>query len=116
MGSRDEAVKRTMTVIQTLLQTGMIAAGSALFPFLNLPVIKQVFSYMAGKIAAFMVERGEFGAFSYMIDERIDAQTKQFFDKAMALNLAIKSGDPNVVKQAEIELIRASDSFFSLRS
>lgn len=116
MGARDEAVARAKTVLQTLLQTGIVAAGSALFPFLGLPIVNQIFSFMVGKISEYMVNKGEFQAFAYMIDERVSVQTKEFFDSALVLETAKKSGDKNAIKLAESDLIRAADKFFDLKS
>lgn len=116
MGSRDEAVARAKTVLKTLLQTGIVAAGSALFPFLNLPIVKQIFAYMVGKISEFMIDKGEFQAFALMVDERVSVQTKEFFDSAIALSNAQKTGDPNAIKIAEVDLVRAADKFLSFTS
>jgi hypothetical protein len=115
MGSRDEAVARAKTVIQTLLQAGIMAASGAMFPFFNLPIVNQIWSYIVGKIAEYMVTKGEFAAFSYMIDERVSAQTKDFFDAALGLSEAQKKGDPNAIKLAENNLIKSADRFLSLR-
>jgi hypothetical protein len=116
MGTRDEAVARAMAVLKALLTTGIVAAGAALFPFLNLPVVRQVFEYMVGKIAEYMVTKGEFKAFSYMIDERVSAQTKDFFDAALGLSEAQKKGDKDAIRLAENNLIKSADRFLSLVS
>lgn len=116
MGSREAAVQRTKAVLKTLLQTGIVAASSAMYPFFNLPVIRQVWSFIVGKIAEYMVDKGEFAAFAYMIDERASAQTKDFFDAALGLSDAQKKGDKDAIRVAENKLIRAADSFLSLKS
>ncbi len=105
-----------MTVIQTLLQTGISAALFALFPFLNIPVVRQIIEYMIGKVSEYMVVQGEFKAFSFMIDERVSAQTKEFFDTAIALGNAHKSGDKDAIKLAENNHIKSADKFLSLMS
>jgi hypothetical protein len=116
MGARDEAVARAKTVIQTLLSTGISAAVFALIPALNLPIIRDLINLFIGKIASFMVEKGEFKAFAYMIDERVSAEVKSFFDSALALNDAQKKGDKDAIKIAEANHIRNADRFLSLVS
>jgi hypothetical protein len=112
---RQQAVEQIQGVLAGILKRVLIQAAVSRFPFLGLSFVNPIFGFFLGIIVDLAVKRGEILAFVAYVDFRTDQQGKDFLKAALNNEEAQKSGDPEKKKKAELDLIRISDKFISLR-
>jgi hypothetical protein len=86
------------------------------FPYLFIPVLGPVVSFVIGKLVEILVRETEFAIFFKYIDLRVDSQGRAFSQAAMNNYDAQKNGTPEEIKKAELELIDKFRKFAILKS
>jgi hypothetical protein len=92
----------------------LIGAVSKKLPFLFLPVLGPIVSFLLGKVVEILVQETEFAIYFKYIDLRVDKQGREFSEAAMRNFNAQKSGDADAKAQSEKELIEKFKAFVVL--
>lgn len=90
-------------IVETVVN-GAITSAKALAlvqaPWLNWPVVKQVFDYLMGKISTALIKAmGDYSTF-VIIDLQTSAQRDAYLRAMDALKAADAAGDPNAIDEA----------------
>jgi hypothetical protein len=99
-------------VLQALLyDVGVKAAViecTALMPWLGLPIISGLFTFLVSKVAGMIYTQLETFVAFRMIDFQTSAETQAYDDAKTQLLSAINSGDPNAITQAKTNFSTAA--------
>lgn len=105
-----DTVKASDLLIKGLINEVLLNAAEAemiaLFPFLGLPVIKNIFHYFASKYSEIIAEKLAIVAAFKIIDAESAADVKAYNQSVNQLQEAIKKGDPNEAELAKEEFKR----------
>lgn len=116
MKTHDEYVN---LIKETALSVGKQAVMRYLvaqFPWMGAALINPIIGLVVGYILGVAIKYTEFGAFYQYTDLRIGNQAKGFEEAAIRNQLAQQSGNKEEIRRAEKELIKAFDTFVSLRT
>lgn len=89
---------------------GETAAESALiadFPWLGLPVVKQIFEYGLGIVGKYFYEQAAFAATKIIIDVQTKLEASSAQSAFENLRMAVASGDANAIQLASDDLDKA---------
>lgn len=81
------------------------------YPFLGLPIIRQLFEWVVGLVAGDIYEQAAMAATKIVIDVQVDLEVSKTSDAFKSLQMAIASGDPGAIQKASSDL---NDAYSSL--
>ena len=96
------------------LNTGkkvLVKKISEKLPFLFIPVLNPITMYVISKFLEVLIEETEFAIFFEYVDFRVDKQGREFSEAAVANLRAKLSGDPEVIRKTELELMAKFKTF-----
>jgi hypothetical protein len=91
-----------------LLILGATTAARAYVPFLNFPVVSQLFSFFAGKFGDLMYQEMALATTFAVIDFQTSHERDAFTEAMEALRAAKTAGDPDAISKARQD---AKDKF-----
>lgn len=94
------AEKIIHAIIMDVLLESAIKAATVAAPWLGLPVIRQVFRFIAGKFAAFFAAQLERATAFAIIDAQVNQEVRTYQDAMKQLKDAQASGDPDALDKA----------------
>lgn len=92
------------TIIEGAGQGAIEAAAIADFPWLGLPIIKQLFELVLSKITGLIYQDAANAATKIVIDVQVNVEKSQVLNAFQTLQMAIASGDKNAIQQASTDL------------
>lgn len=113
--SEPTTVNKTANIVNQILnglisEAGADAVKAALiveFPWLGLPFIKQLFSFIVDKVAAIIYKQAAFAATKIIIDMQVNAEVGGVNDAFDNLTMAVASGDQIAIDKASANLSTA---------
>lgn len=107
----NEAARVVNEALNKLIEgAGVDAAEAALiadFPWLGIPVVKQILEWALNKIASYFYVAAANAATSIVIDVQTNVEASTALVAYQNLQMAIASGDQNAVKKASDDLSTA---------
>lgn len=116
MGTRDEYVASIKQAFVTLGSRAVMSYLTVEFPFLGLPIVKDVLGLIVDKIIKIQVDTAELGIFFLYIDVRVNNQGHEFVDAAYRNRNAQLHGTDQEKQDAEENLRLAFKRFATLTS
>lgn len=98
------------TIIEGAGKPGIEAALIADFPWLGLPIVKQIFEFVLSKVADLVYKDAANLATKIIIDAQVNLEKSTVIGAFQNLQMAIASGDESAIKMASNDLDKAYGS------
>lgn len=109
--TQNQVASTVNSVLKTIIEgAGTTALENALiveFPWLGLPVIKQIFEFILNKVSAIIYQDAAEAATKLIIDLQVNGEESSVGNAFKNLQMALASGDQNAINQTSKELDQA---------